>query len=130
MDGVPIKCLRILLPQVLPYITHIFNTILTTSKFPMAWKISNIVSIAKKNEPVTLSDYYRSISILPALSKAMEVIVKRQIIGYIENNGLLCRFQSGFRSNPSTCLALLNITNDLLMASEAKCVDICYFHCS
>jgi hypothetical protein len=40
--------LRILLPQVLPYITHIFNTILTTSKFPMAWKISKIVPIAKK----------------------------------------------------------------------------------
>jgi hypothetical protein len=103
--------------------SHIFNTILTTSKFPMAWKISKIVPIAKKNEPVTLSDY-RPISILPALSKAMEVIVNRQINGYIENNGLLCRFQSGFRSNHSTCSALLKITNDLLIASEANCVSV------
>jgi hypothetical protein len=54
----------------------------------------------------------------------MEVIVKRQISGYIENNGLLCRFQSGFRSNHSTCAALLKITNDLLMALEAKCVSV------
>jgi hypothetical protein len=57
MDGVPIKFLRILLPQVLSYITHIFNTILKTSRFLMVWKISKIVPIAKKNEPVTLSDY-------------------------------------------------------------------------
>jgi hypothetical protein len=31
MDDVPIKFLKILLPQALSYITHIFNTILTTS---------------------------------------------------------------------------------------------------
>jgi hypothetical protein len=123
IDGVPIKFLRILLPQVLPYITHVFNTILTTFKFPMAWRTSKIVPQAKKNEPVTLS-HYRPISILPALSKAMEVIVKRQINGYIKNNGLLCWFQSGFWSNHSTCSALLKITNVLLMASEAERVSV------
>jgi hypothetical protein len=69
----------ILLPQVLPYIIHIFITMLTTYTFPMAWKISKIVPISKKNKPVTLSDYH-PISILPVLSKAMQVIVKRQII--------------------------------------------------
>jgi hypothetical protein len=46
-----------LIQQVLPYIAHTFNTILTTTKFE---------PIAKKNEPVELSDY-RSISISPAL---------------------------------------------------------------
>jgi hypothetical protein len=49
--------------------------VLTTSKFPMAWKISKIVPTAKKNEPFTLSDYF-PIRILPVVSKAMKVIVK------------------------------------------------------
>jgi hypothetical protein len=64
---------RILLPQVLSYITYIFNTVQITSKFPMTWKISKIVPIAKKSEPVALSDY-RPISILPALSDKSVVI--------------------------------------------------------
>jgi hypothetical protein len=51
-------------------------------------------------------------------------MVKRLINDYFENNVLLCRFQSGFRSNHSICSALLKITNDLLMASEAKCVSV------
>jgi hypothetical protein len=65
-------------------------------------------------------------TILPALSKIVEVIVKRQISSYIENNGLLCRFQLGFRSNHTICSALLKFTNDLLMALEleAKCVSV------
>jgi hypothetical protein len=42
----------------------------------------------------------------------------------MENNGLLCRFQSGFWSNHSTCSTLLKITNDLLMVLETKCVSV------
>jgi hypothetical protein len=57
------------------------------------------------------------------VSNAMKVIIKRQINGYMENNGLLCLFQSGFWSNQSTCSTLLKITNDLLMVSEAKCLS-------
>jgi hypothetical protein len=39
MDGVPFKFLK----QVLGFVTHIFNTILTTSIFPAGWKASKIV---------------------------------------------------------------------------------------
>jgi hypothetical protein len=63
MDGIPVKFIK---PFILPYITHIFKTILTTSKFSTAWKTSKIMPIAKNNYTATLSDY-RLISILPKL---------------------------------------------------------------
>jgi Reverse transcriptase (RNA-dependent DNA polymerase) len=57
--------------------------------------------LAKKSNPSTLSDY-RPISILPALSKALEVIMKKQITQYVDNFGLLNKLQSGLRKKHST----------------------------
>jgi hypothetical protein len=123
MDGIPVRFIKLLMPYILPYITHIFNTILTTSKFPTTWKTSKIMPIAKNNDPATLSDY-RPVSILPALSKAMEIIIRRQITGYVERNGMISQYQSGFRANHSTSSTLLRITDDLLIASEEKYVSV------
>lgn len=39
-DKICIRFIKIILPIILPYITYIFNSILTTSMFPSAWKIS------------------------------------------------------------------------------------------
>jgi hypothetical protein len=46
--------------------------------------------IAKKSEPSNMSDY-RPISLLPALSKAIEIIMKRQISAFLVEKGLLSR---------------------------------------
>jgi Reverse transcriptase (RNA-dependent DNA polymerase) len=122
MEEIPIKFVRLILPQILSHITHIFNTILTSSCFPATWKISKILLLAKKSNPSALSDY-RPISILPALSKALEVIMKRQITQYVDTNGLLNKFQSGYRRQHSTATALLKIQNDISKASDAKLIS-------
>jgi hypothetical protein len=51
MDDVPIRFLKIILPYIISIITHILNTILMTSRYPVAWKISKITPIAKTNTP-------------------------------------------------------------------------------
>jgi hypothetical protein len=84
---VPLKFLKLILPQVLGILTHIFNTILTTSIYPAAWKISKIIPIAKKSKPSNMSDY-RLINVLPALSKAIEIIMKGQINALLMDKGL------------------------------------------
>jgi hypothetical protein len=72
---------------------------------------------------MTLSDY-RPISILPTLSKAMEIIVRRQITCYVERNGMVSQSQCGVRANHSISSTLLRSTNDLLIASEEKYVSV------
>jgi hypothetical protein len=85
--------------------------------------MSKIMPVVKTNDPGSLSDY-RPISILPALSKEMEKIMRNQITAHIERNGMMSRLQSGLRSNNSKTKALLKITNDLLLASEEKLISI------
>jgi small basic protein len=78
INGMPLKFLELIFLQVLVVVTYIFNTILTTSIYPAARKTLHIKLIAKKSEPSNIPDY-RPISVLPALSKAIEIIMKRQI---------------------------------------------------
>jgi hypothetical protein len=69
--GVPLKFLKLILPQVLGTLNHIYITILTTSIYPLN-------AHCQKSEPSHMSNY-RPISVLPAFSKAIEIIIKRQI---------------------------------------------------
>lgn len=57
-----------------------------------------------------LSDY-RPISILPALSKIMENIIKFQLEDHLVNLSLINSHQFGFRKNHSTNTLLLNMTD-------------------
>jgi hypothetical protein len=59
------------------------------------------------------SAHLRPISILPALSKALEILMRDQMVCFLKSVGALDVFQSGFRSGHSTVTALLNITDDI-----------------
>lgn len=109
LDLIPLKFLKLLLPVILPYLVHIFNTILTTSEFPMIWKRAKVIPVPKKTNP-GINDL-RPISILPGLSKVFEFLVHEQILQYLDDAELLFPFQSGFRKKHSTKTALLEITD-------------------
>jgi hypothetical protein len=79
--------------------------------------------IAKKSEPSNISDY-RPISVLPALSKAIEIIMKRQINAFLMDKGLISDYQSDFRIHHSISTALLQITNDLLITTDERLVSL------
>jgi hypothetical protein len=104
LDGISIKCLRILLPAIVPFIKYIINTCITKSVFPKCWKISRVFPLQKKTRPSIITDY-RPISVLPSLSKVFEHIIEDQINLHISTNNYLDKFQSGFRKFHSTSSA-------------------------
>lgn len=119
LDEIPLRFVKLLFPSICPMIHYIFNLIISTSKFPQAWKTSKVIPIKKKARTLSL-DNLRPISILCAISKIFERILKNQIQAHIESFGLLHPFQSGFRKQHSTTSAFLKVHNDIHSAIDKK----------
>lgn len=106
-DNMHPKFFRMLLPILLPYITHLFNNIITKSSFPTKWKSAKIVPIPKTGSE------FRPIAILCYLSKVFEKVLYLQMTSYISANHLLTDKQSGFRANHSCVSALLDVSENI-----------------
>ena len=107
IDGICPKFIKLILPYVLPYITFIFNTILTKSIFPAAWKKSKVIPIHK------IGNDFRPISILPFLSKCLEKILHKQISEFMISKNFFHDKQSGFRQGRSCTTALIDVTENI-----------------
>jgi hypothetical protein len=119
VDCLPTKFIKIMLPLILPFITHIINTSIITSVFPTDWKYSVVIPLNKIPNPTTLADY-RPISLLPVLSKVLEIIAHEQMSSYLAVEGLIDVFQSGFRAGHSTTTALLRVSDDIRRAMDQR----------
>lgn len=119
LDGLPIKFIKIILPLVLQHITHLFNSVIRTSTYPTCWKHAKILPLKKKQHSNTLSNL-RPISILSALSKALERLMKHQMTSFIAENNLLTEYQAGFRSGQCIQTAALRVYDDLASIIDKK----------
>jgi len=109
-DLIPIKFVKLLFPYICDVLVFVVNSILTTSVFPDAWKIARVVPIKKKGSS-TAFDNLRPISVLPALSKVVESIMKQQIMEYVDERALLNDRQSAYRSGHNTTSLLVSMTD-------------------
>jgi hypothetical protein len=98
------RFLKLFINSILNHLTYIFNTSITSGilDFPRWYQLRRYL--------IHLS---RPISILAALSKALEILMRDQMVCFLETVGALDVFQSGFRSGHSTVTALLNITDNV-----------------
>jgi hypothetical protein len=119
LDGIPLVFIKFLLPLILPVLTELLNYILTSSTFPLGWKISSVVPILKLHSPTEKSDY-RPISILLVLAKAFENGMFEQMENYVGRNGLITSFQSGFRPDHSTATAIARVSDDIRLNMESN----------
>jgi Reverse transcriptase (RNA-dependent DNA polymerase) len=115
IDGNPLKFIKLILPLILPCITHINNTnILTTSMFPKSWKISKLILIPILTR--RLPSYQH-----PSLpDKGLRNPYERPN----PSLGFLNRLQSGFRSAHSTTTALPNVTDGFHKGCERCLITV------
>lgn len=118
IDGIHPKFLKLILNYIIRYISHMFNTIITTAEFPSMWKHAKIIPIPKPDKT------YRPIAILPYLSKAFERLVHTQINQYLGNSSLLTCKQSGFRPKHSCITALVDVAEDLRSKTDKNMISI------
>nr|CAI5824394.1 unnamed protein product [Callosobruchus analis] len=120
-DGIHINFLIACCPFILKFLAHIINFCIQNSTFPAAWKVGKIIPIPKSKSVESYSDI-RPITILPVISKILGRIIKLQLVNHVENNNILPETQSGFRPHHSCATSLLNVTDNILRATDqGKC---------
>ena len=90
-----------------PFIVEMFNCSLSEGHFPAVFKEAFITPVMKKpGLDAADTSSYRPISNLPVLSKLLERLVVRQLMGYLSSADLLPWLQSGCGSRSAYSIRL------------------------
>ncbi len=98
-------------------LTHIFNSSFRAGVVPNSLKIAKVVPIYKSGPKDQLSNY-RPISVLPFFSKLLEKVVNNRLVDYLNKWSILTQNQYGFRSNHSTCMAVIEMCDKITQALD------------
>ena len=112
-DGISPELLKLVNDDISSCITLIINQSLTSGIFPDKLKIAKVTPVHKTCDKKHINNY-RTISVLPVISKVFETVIFDQLTEYFTNNNLFNSQQYGFRKNESTELAALELIDRLL----------------
>lgn len=125
-EGISSDILKTAFSTIKEEFREVINMSLQIGECPNRWKTSTIVPIPKVKKPKKASDY-RPINILPIYEKVLELVVKKQIETFIEDNKILFKHQAGFRKLYSCETAIQRIIDEWkLEISEGKIIGVLF----
>jgi hypothetical protein len=80
LDDIPARILKECGKEISPSLCALFNHSLRTGRFPAEWKNSDVTPVHKKDLKER-AENYRPISLLPIVSKVMDIGATSSIIG-------------------------------------------------
>jgi len=108
-DELPPKFIKNLRKILIKPMTLLVNRCILENEFPKSMKKSNITPLYKKKDKLN-KDNYRSVNLLPVLSKILEKIIYNQIYDFI--GPYLHRYLSGFRKRHSCQDVLISMIEE------------------
>ena len=81
----------------------IFNLSFSNGTVPNQFKVARVIPIFKKSSQIC-PENYRPISLLSIFNRFLETLMSRRITEFLNNNNLISKKQSRFRSSHSTFL--------------------------
>ena len=116
-DNLPAHFLKEVANEIAPALTIIFQASLDQGSLPVIWKTAAVVPIFKKGSKTDPCNY-RPILLTCICSKILEHIVYSSISEHLDQYGILCDEQHGFRQKRSCKTQLITTINDF-----AECLN-------
>ena len=115
LSDIPSKFLKLCSPYLVPILCRLFNEYISQGYFPRIFKTSTVRPVFKDGENCQVK-HYRTISLLPILSKIFEKVIYTRIYEFFEDCELLSPNQFGYLRNRSTTKAVLTLMEHSLPA--------------
>ncbi len=101
-DDIHYQLLKHLPDTSMDALLNIFNHIWDTGELPPSWKEATIIPVAKPGKDSSNPSNYRPIALTSCVCKTLERMINSRLVWFLESNGLITNFQSGFRKERST----------------------------
>lgn len=126
IDGLQISPIKYVIDLLSPHLAHIYNSCLSSGIFPGRMKMAKVTVLYKTGDRNLLSNY-RPISILPVFSKALEKIIHKRLMPFLNKHECIAKEQFGFRAGRSTELALLHAKEKIIKNIENRLITLAIF---
>ena len=103
----------------------IFNNAINNHYFPQSWKTTLVAPIYKKDKDPMDPSSYRPISLLPNISKVLEIIICKHIDIFCTEKEIIPEQQFGFRHKNSAVHAIVKLTSDLCWNLKKNLIGAC-----
>ena len=116
-DEIKMKPMQSMISEILSPLTYVLNLSISNGIFPDILKITNVIPLYKKDDPMIFSNY-RSVSLLCTLSKKIEKAMYDRVNDCLNEFDIIFKYQFGFRRGYSTYLALTVLMDKLTKSME------------
>ena len=120
-DGLDAQALKMAAALLFRPLRFIINLSIESGKFANKWRLAKVVPLYKGKGKSRLSpESCRPISILPVVSKLVEMTVKTQIVDFMEQSKQWGHFNQAYRKHLNTTTTLLSLSDRLFEACEYR----------
>ena len=118
-DNISVRIVKICDDAMKKPLSIIYKNFIRTGIYPNMWKKSNIFPVHRKGDQQIVNNY-RPVSLLPIFGKVFEKIFLNSIVGYLQEDCLVCDSQSDFQPSDSCEHQLLSIVHDIYASFDCN----------
>ena len=102
------------------HLARLFTSTIQIGYIPTAWKLATLRMLLKPDKLPSLTTSYRPISLMSSIMKLFERVIEQRLHSYLEDIGVINKYQSGFRKAKSTDDHLLRLSQSVMESFKRR----------